>query len=117
MACWPYTYQTPVQDFETECLNPQSTKLQDIGLSLLKFLSSQRGLTFVWYFLDTSSRQMLTWDIRNESFDEYTRRQFEMKAPEKSNPFGPEPSPNRFADFDIYTKVRLFVTHEGRCSS
>ncbi|KAK2073635.1 hypothetical protein P8C59_007904 [Phyllachora maydis] len=77
-----------IDDFETECLNPQSTKLQDIGLSLLKFLSSQRGLT-------------------NESFDEYTRRQFEMKAPEKSNPFGPEPSPNRFADFDIYTKLRV----------
>jgi hypothetical protein len=77
---------TLLQDLEAECLKPFSTKLQDIGLSMLKFLSSHRGLT-------------------HDLFDEYSRRQFLAKAPTK-NPFGPvDEPPLRFTDFDVYTKV------------
>lgn len=39
--------RTPLQDLEAECLKPYSMALQDIGLSLLKYLSSHRGLTYV----------------------------------------------------------------------
>lgn len=35
------------QDLEAECLKPGSMVLQDIGLGILKFLSSHRGLTYV----------------------------------------------------------------------
>ncbi|KAI8295819.1 Histone-lysine N-methyltransferase ASH1L [Colletotrichum sp. SAR11_240] len=56
------------EDIETECLKPNAPVLQDIGLALLKFISSHRGLT-------------------HELFDEYTRRQYLARAPEK-NPFG-----------------------------
>jgi hypothetical protein len=41
-----------------------------------------------------------------EIFDEYTRRQYVAKAPER-NPFGTEDEPAKFAEFDIFTKVRL----------
>ncbi|KAL1843142.1 hypothetical protein VTJ49DRAFT_2892 [Mycothermus thermophilus] len=76
-----------IEDLETECLKPGSMLLQDIGLGFLKFLSSHRGLT-------------------HELFDEYTRRQFLAKAPEK-NPFGTEETAARFADFDVFTKIRV----------
>ncbi|KAL2137076.1 hypothetical protein VTI74DRAFT_9682 [Chaetomium olivicolor] len=76
-----------IEELEAECLKPGSMALQDIGLGLLKFLSSHRGLT-------------------HELFDEYTRRQFLAKAPEK-NPFGTAETPARFADFDVFTKVRV----------
>ncbi|KAL1875305.1 hypothetical protein VTK73DRAFT_10202 [Phialemonium thermophilum] len=76
-----------IDTLETECLKPDSKVLQDIGLSLLKFLSSHRGLT-------------------HELFDEYTRRQFLSRAPEK-NPFGTDEVPRRFADFDVITKIRV----------
>lgn len=39
-----------------------------------------------------------------EIFDEYTRRQYVAKAPER-NPFGTEEEPAKFAEFDIFTKV------------
>lgn len=35
-----------MQDLETACLNPDSTMLLDIGLALLKLVSSHRGLTY-----------------------------------------------------------------------
>ncbi|KAK3330310.1 hypothetical protein B0H66DRAFT_543465 [Apodospora peruviana] len=76
-----------IEYLEGECLKPSSTALQDIGLGLLKFLSSHRGLT-------------------HESFDEYTRRQFLSKAPEK-NPFGTEEVAARFANFDVFQKIRV----------
>ena len=41
-----------------------------------------------------------------EIFDEYTRRQYVAKAPNR-NPFGTEEIPNRFAEFDIFTKIRV----------
>jgi len=41
-----------------------------------------------------------------ESFDEYTRRQYLSKAPEK-NPFGTDETPASFADFDVFTKIRV----------
>lgn len=44
-----------------------------------------------------------------EIFDEYTRRQFVAKAPER-NPFGTEEEPAKFAEFDIFTKVTLMST-------
>ncbi|KAH8727533.1 hypothetical protein GQ44DRAFT_770104 [Phaeosphaeriaceae sp. PMI808] len=77
-----------IEELETECLKPHpSEKLAQVGLALLKHVSSHKGLTL---------------DI----FDEYTRRQFVAKAPNR-NPFGTEEDPNRFHDFDVYTKIRV----------
>jgi hypothetical protein len=44
--------------------------------------------------------------LRPAIFDEYTRRQFVAKAPER-NPFGEEEEPNKFDDFDVFTKIRV----------
>lgn len=44
-----------------------------------------------------------------EIFDEYTRRQYVAKAPER-NPFGTEEEPAKFAEFDIFTKVIILST-------
>lgn len=43
---------------------------------------------------------------RPDIFDEYTRRQFVAKAPTR-NPFGEEEIPNKFDDFDVFTKIRV----------
>ncbi|KAK5628229.1 hypothetical protein RRF57_003944 [Xylaria bambusicola] len=72
-------------DLEAECLKPQSTVLVDIGLALLRFVSSYRGLT-------------------HDLFDEYTRRQYVAKAPDR-NPFGNDETPAKFNDFDAALKV------------
>lgn len=45
-------------------------------------------------------------DRRRDIFDEYTRRQYVAKAPER-NPFGAEEEPNKFDDFDVYTKIKV----------
>ncbi|MCJ1468697.1 hypothetical protein MMC07_007326 [Pseudocyphellaria aurata] len=77
-----------IEDLETECLKPEpSDKLAEIGLALLKYVSSHRGLT-------------------PETFDEYTRRQYVAKAPHR-NPFGTDETPNKFADFNVFTKLRI----------
>ncbi|KAF2428680.1 hypothetical protein EJ08DRAFT_651048 [Tothia fuscella] len=77
-----------VDDFEDECLKPgASEKLAQMGLQLLKNVSSHKGLT-------------------PEIFDEYTRRQFVAKAP-KRNPYGTDEEPLRFNEFDIFTKIRV----------
>ncbi|KAI9835026.1 MAG: hypothetical protein M1837_003969 [Sclerophora amabilis] len=77
-----------VQDLETECLKPgHSERLSEIGLALLKFVSSHRGLT-------------------PDMLNEYTRRQYQSKLPHR-NPFGDEETPKNFADFDIFTKIRV----------
>lgn len=76
-----------IEDLEMECLNPQSNVLADIGLALLKFVSSHRGLT-------------------PEIFDEYTRRQYLAKARQR-NPYGDEEEPKKFTEFDIFTKIRV----------
>ncbi|KAB8236289.1 hypothetical protein ETB97_011525 [Aspergillus alliaceus] len=78
-----------IEDLENECLKPGSSeKLLEIGLCLLKWVSSHRGLTF-------------------DNFDEYTRRQYNAKAPHLPNPFGYDEVPNRFSDFDIFLKLRV----------
>ncbi|KUL91507.1 hypothetical protein ZTR_01598 [Talaromyces verruculosus] len=78
-----------VEDLEMECLKPEpSEKLMEIGLSLLKFVSSHRGLTF-------------------DNFDEYTRRQYNAKAPQHVNPFGYDEEPNKFRDFDVFLKLKV----------
>lgn len=78
-----------IEDLETECLKPgPSEKLLDIGLCMLKFVSSHRGLT-------------------RENFDEYTRRQYNAKAPHLPNPFGYDEEPKKFNDFDIFLKLRV----------
>ncbi|KAL5868361.1 hypothetical protein ACKVWC_009125 [Pyricularia oryzae] len=77
-----------MDELEAECLKPHSTALQEIGLGMLKFLSSHRGLTL-------------------ELFDEYSRRQFTSKAPEIENPFGNDEVALRFADFDVFKKIRV----------
>jgi hypothetical protein len=83
-----------------ECLKSNSTVLPEIGLALLKFVSSHRGLTLVF---PSSILTPLT-SYSSEIFDEYTRRQYVAKAPER-NPFGTEEEPAKFTDFDrhIYT--------------
>ncbi|EXJ85033.1 hypothetical protein A1O3_05708 [Capronia epimyces CBS 606.96] len=77
-----------IEDFENECLKPgYSEKLEEIGLTLLKWISSHRGLNYdIW--------------------DEYTRRQYLAKAPQL-NPYGDEEDPKRFRNFDIFTKIRV----------
>jgi hypothetical protein len=79
-----------------------STVLADIGLAVLKFVSSHRGLTFV-----SPSLLFFQADLVNDSpeiFDEYTRRQYMAKAPQR-NPFGTEEEPAKFMDFDSFTKA------------
>ena len=49
----------------------------------------------------------LTW-CRPEIFDEYTRRQYLAKAPQR-NPFGEEEEPKRFVDFDVFLKLKVLV--------
>ncbi|KAL4933938.1 putative PHD finger domain protein [Aspergillus undulatus] len=78
-----------IEDLENECLKPEpSEKLLEIGLCLLKWVSSHRGLTF-------------------DNFDEYTRRQYNAKAAHLTNPFGYEEVPNKFLDFDVFLKLRV----------
>ncbi|KAI5285221.1 hypothetical protein KEM54_000741, partial [Ascosphaera aggregata] len=73
---------------EIESLKPgYSSKLLDLGLILLRFVSSHRGLT-------------------PANFDEYTRRQYLAKSP-SHNPFGDDEEPRKFNDFDIFTKIRV----------
>ncbi|KAL9131235.1 MAG: hypothetical protein Q9217_000777 [Psora testacea] len=81
---------TVVDDLERECLKAEpSTALSDIGLALLKYVSSHRGLT-------------------PDIFDEYTRRQYMAKAPHR-NPFGEEEEPKKFFEFDVFTKLKVLV--------
>lgn len=42
----------------------------------------------------------------HEIFDEYTRRQYLAKAPER-NPYGTEEEPRHFSDFDIFLKLKV----------
>ncbi|KAH8592490.1 hypothetical protein B0O99DRAFT_485629, partial [Bisporella sp. PMI_857] len=76
-----------IEELEMECLKSNSPVLPEIGLALLKFVSSHRGLT-------------------PEIFDEYTRRQYVAKAPDR-NPFGVEEEPAKFIEFDIFIKIRV----------
>jgi hypothetical protein len=95
---------TYIQELESECLKPQaSEKLAQIGLALLKHVSSHKGLTCV--IAPFALIHALT-QARLDIFDEYTRRQFVAKAPNR-NPFGTEEEPNKFDDFDVYTKVKV----------
>ncbi|KAJ5595360.1 uncharacterized protein N7459_001568 [Penicillium hispanicum] len=78
-----------IEDLEDECLKPEpSYKLLEIGLCLLKWVSSHRGLTF-------------------ENFDEYTRRQYNAKAPHLTNPFGYDEEPMKFLYFDVFQKLQV----------
>jgi len=45
---------------------------------------------------------------RPEIFDEYTRRQYVAKAPDR-NPFGVEEEPAKFNEFDVFTKVLYLI--------
>ncbi|KAI5862714.1 hypothetical protein GGS23DRAFT_89017 [Durotheca rogersii] len=76
-----------VDDLEAEFLKPRSPVLVGIGLALLKFVSSHRGLT-------------------PDLFDEYTRRQYAARAPDR-NPFGTAETPAKFVDFDVFTKIKV----------
>ena len=62
-----------------ECMKNHSTVLADIGLALLKFVSSHRGLTSVLPYLLFFHANLT--DDSPEIFDEYTRRQYMAKAP------------------------------------
>ncbi|KAH9835074.1 PHD-finger [Teratosphaeria destructans] len=77
-----------IEDLEAECLKePPSDTLAHIGLQLLKYVSSHRGLT-------------------PDIFDEYARRQYLAKAPHR-NPFGDDDDPKPFHDMDVYTRIRV----------
>ena len=43
---------------------------------------------------------------RPQLFDEYTRRQYMAKAPFR-NPFGEDDEPRKFADFDVFLKLKV----------
>lgn len=43
-----------------------------------------------------------------EIFDEYTRRQYMAKAPNR-NPFGIDEEPQKFAEFDVVLKLKVLV--------
>jgi DNA-directed RNA polymerase len=94
---------TPPKDFEQECLLPtNSVKISELGVALLKMVSSHRGLTYD--LPNILLRVADGWSV--EIFDEYTRRQYLAKAPER-NPFGTDEEPLKFADFDVFTKIRI----------
>ena len=57
------------------------------------------------------SSDSLLMPYSHQLFDEYTRRQFLAKAPEK-NPFGTDETAARFADFDVFTKVHSPLTNK-----
>ena len=61
--------------------------------------------------LSTEEKSRLTrWLFlgnRFDNFDEYTRRQYNAKAPHLPNPFGYDEVPNKFSDFDIFLKLRV----------
>ncbi|KAI1980875.1 hypothetical protein LOZ53_006127 [Ophidiomyces ophidiicola] len=77
-----------IEDLETECLKPESSEtLLEIGLCLLKIISSHRGLN-------------------RDNFEEYTRRQYSAKAPSR-NPFGDGEDPVKFHEFDLFEKLRV----------
>ncbi|EGP91599.1 uncharacterized protein MYCGRDRAFT_33646, partial [Zymoseptoria tritici IPO323] len=77
-----------IEDLEAECLKPTpSERLAQIGLQFLKYVSSHRGLT-------------------PEIFDEYTRRQYVAKAPQR-NPFGEDEDSIKFNDMSIYTRIQI----------
>lgn len=56
--------------------------------------------------LEHPSLRWLTLN-RPEIFDEYTRRQYVAKAPDR-NPFGTEEEPAKFTEFDVFTKVLFY---------
>ncbi|KAH6895102.1 hypothetical protein B0T10DRAFT_206723 [Thelonectria olida] len=92
---WIYTFgkaakipeSIDVEEIEMECLKPNSPMLGDIALSILKLVSSHRGLT-------------------PDIFDEQTRKLFQARLP-AWNPFGEEELPANFNEFDIFTKIRV----------
>lgn len=57
----------------------------------------------------TRTQQLIS--NRHALFDEYTRRQFSAKFPNKKNPFGKAEVAARFADFDLMEKVSLHHVH------
>ncbi|QIX02067.1 hypothetical protein AMS68_007584 [Peltaster fructicola] len=77
-----------IEDLEKECLQTTpSDVLAAIGLALLKYVSSHRGLT-------------------PSIFSEYTRRQYLAKLPSQ-NPFGDEEEPIPFNDLDVFARIRV----------
>lgn len=44
---------------------------------------------------------------RYDNFDEYTRRQYNAKAPHLENPFGYEEEPKKFSGLDVFGKLRV----------
>jgi hypothetical protein len=94
---------TRAQELETECLKPHpSERLADIGLALLKHISSHKGLT---YISRSKHSETATDTCSPDIFDEYARRQFVAKAPSR-NPFGTDELPIPFNSFDTFNKIR-----------
>lgn len=55
--------------------------------------------------MDNSTNGAMSY--RRDNFDEYTRRQYNAKAPHLKNPFGYEEEPKKFNDFDVFLKLRV----------
>jgi hypothetical protein len=49
---------------------------------------------------------MANIDYSYDNWDEYTRRQYQAKLPER-NLYGDEEEPQKFRSFDIFTKIRV----------
>lgn len=91
---------------EEECVKPgHSEKLSQLGLTLLRWVSSHRGLTYGKVLLSMSWGQQLS-AYSLDIFDEYARRQYLAKASER-NPFGEEEEPLKFSEFDVFTKLKV----------
>lgn len=70
------------------------------GAPQIRFLSQRPNVRVTLPFV-------LPADLTDDSpeiFDEYTRRQYMAKAPQR-NPFGTEEEPAKFMDFDSFTKA------------
>jgi len=86
-------------------VNPSpSLKLEEIGLQLLKFVSSHRDLEYVHVVVDY--HLMLT-ECSLDNWDEYVRRQYRSKMPDLPHPYGDEDEPKKFRSMNIYVKMRI----------
>jgi hypothetical protein len=70
------------------------------------FFTSWSDVRDIWC-ATCRARFGLTAQSRFDNFDEYTKRQYNAKAPHITNPFGYDEQPRRFLDFDVLLKLRV----------
>lgn len=93
-----------------------SDKLLDIGICLVKFISSRRDITCVeWpsFLFAARTHKHANGEVsegRHDNFDEFTQRQYMRRAPHLPNPFGDGgeyEEPRKFSEFDVFQKLRV----------